>query len=91
MDNLVGPLFTNLATINICMTNIVTKTKILAFVSLLFSTNYIRYRPIFGDILTDNQLLIFITRNQSLSASTHSAKHFLGVKTTDKCSEHADK
>ena len=36
MDNLVGPLFTNLATINICMTNIVTKTEILALVYLLF-------------------------------------------------------
>ena len=65
MDNLVGPLFTNLATINTCMTNIVTMTEILALVSLLFSTNCIRYWPIFGDVITENKLLIELFENRS--------------------------
>ena len=62
------------------MTNIVTKTEILALVSLLFSTNYIRYLPIFGDILTENHLLVLFLQSISLSASTHVVKHFLGSK-----------
>ena len=80
MDSLKGPLFTHLATINDSMTKIVTKTEILALVSLLLGTYFIWYWLTFGDILTDNNLLILILQTRSLSISTHSVKQFLRPK-----------
>ena len=76
MCNLVGPLNTDLASINGSMTKIVTKTEILALVSMLLSTYFIWYWPILGDILTENNLLILFLQNRSASAG----KHFLGSK-----------
>ena len=48
-NNLNGPSFTYFAKIKGSLTKIVTKTDILAMVHLLWGTNFICYKPIFGD------------------------------------------
>ena len=62
MDTLEVPLFTDLATINGSVATIVTKTEILALVSLLLGAYFMWYWPTHGDILTDNHLLILFLR-----------------------------
>ena len=62
INNLEGSLLTTLAKINGTLTKIVTKTEILALVSLLLGSYFILYRPTFGDVLTDNHSLIFSSK-----------------------------
>ena len=50
IDNLEGSVFHYLAIIKGSITKIVTKTEILALVSLLLDTNFKQYRPIIGDM-----------------------------------------
>ena len=50
MDNLKGQLFTYLGTINSFIHQIVTRTEILALVSLLLGTIFKRFRPTLDDI-----------------------------------------
>ena len=50
VDNLKGPLLTDLAAINGTMSKIVTKTEILAMVWLVLGTYFRRYCPIIGFI-----------------------------------------
>ena len=57
MDDLEVPLFTDLAAIMGYVTKIVTKTEILALVSLLLGAYFMWYCPAHGDILTVNHLL----------------------------------
>ena len=77
MDNLVGLLFTNLATIYDSVMKIVTKTDILALVSLLLGIYFIWYCPTFGDILNDNYLLIITCANSIIECIyTFSQAHF---------------
>ena len=83
VDNLKGPLLTALATINGTVSKIVTKTEILALVSLLLGTYFIWYWPTLGDIQPNNHLLILFQQNRSSSPSSHSVKHFLGSKPPD--------
>ena len=81
VDNLKWPLLTALATINCTVAKIVTKTEILAPISLLLGIYFIWYWSKFGDIQPNNCLLILFQQNRSLSSSSHSVKHFLGSKT----------
>ena len=50
MDNFVEPVFTYFASIKGFIHKFVTKTEILALVSLLLGTNFKIYRPTFGDM-----------------------------------------
>ena len=58
MDNFVEPVFTYFASIKGFIHKIVTKTEILALVSLLLGTNFKIYRPTLGDI--PNSWMIWI-------------------------------
>ena len=69
VDNLKWPLLTALATINGTVSKIVTKTEILALVSLLLDTYFIWYWPKLGDIQPNNHLLILFQQNRSSSPS----------------------
>ena len=63
-------LFTYFASIKGFIHKIVTKTEILALVSVLSGTYFIWYWPIFGDVLTENHLLMLFLLNKLLNAST---------------------
>ena len=56
MDNLVGPIFSSFVSFKDFINKIVTKTEILALVSLQSNINFKRYRPFLGDMtkLVDN-------------------------------------
>ena len=90
MDNLEVPLFTDLATINGSGTKIVTKTEILALVSLLLGAYFMWYWPTDGDILTDNHSIILYSEKQIIKYIYEFIQSLFGVKTTKYGSEHAD-
>ena len=50
IENLHGPIFTSFVSFEDFIHKIVTKTEILALVSLQSNTNFKRYRPILGDM-----------------------------------------
>ena len=88
MDDLEVPLFTDLAAIMGYVTKIVTKTEMLALVSLLMSAYFIWYGPTHGDILTDNHLLFFFSEKQIIKCFYSFSQALFGVKTTKYASEH---
>ena len=88
-DSLEVPLFTDLAAIMGYVTKIVTKTEIMALVSLLMSAYFIWYGPTHGDILTDNHFFILFQKEVIKCIYAFSQALF-GVKTTKYGSEQAD-
>ena len=68
---------------------IVTKTEILALVSLLLGAYFMWYWPTHGDILTDNHLIILYSE-QIIKYIYVFIQSFFGVKTTKYGSEHAE-
>ena len=63
IENLHGPIFTSFVSFEDFIHKIVTKTEILALVSLQSNTNFKRYEPILGDIpkVIDNLERTFFT------------------------------
>ena len=67
-----------------------TKTDILALVSLLLGAYFIWYWLKLGDILTDNHLIILYSEKQIIKHIYEFIQSLSGVKTTKYGSEHAD-
>ena len=90
MDNFVKPVLTYFASIKGFIHKIVTKTEILALVSLLLGAYFMWYWPTDGDILTDNHSIILYSEKQIIKYIYEFIQSLFGVKTTKYGSEHAD-